>query len=72
MRGKVGEIEEKDEQYRFSNSYSESDYRPKKRLDLNDLLKRAEEEKKSDKKLNLLIFSGTIAVVAVFVLIFSF
>ena len=72
MRGKVGEIEEKDEQYRFSNSYSESDHRPKKRLDLNDLLKRAEEEKKSDKKLNLLIFSGTIAVTAVLGLIFSF
>ena len=68
MRGKVGEIEEKDEQYRFSNSYSESDHRPKKRLDLNDLLKRKDIEAKNDKKANAIIFAG-VGVLALSVLL---
>ena len=42
------------------------------RLNLNDLLKRRQEEKNVDKKTNLLIFSGTVAVAAVVGIILSF
>ena len=41
------------------------------RLNLNDLLKRAKEEKISDRKHNLLILSGAITVVIVFLLIIT-
>ena len=44
---------------------------PKKRLDLNDLLKRAKDQKKNDKKLNLLIYSGAASVLAVSILFLS-
>ena len=44
----------------------------KVRLNLNDLLKRRQEEKNMDKKTNLLIFSAAVAVVAVFDVILSF
>ena len=37
----------------------------KSRLDLNDLIKRRQLEKKIDRKTNLLIFSGATTVVAV-------
>ena len=37
----------------------------KGRLDLNDLIKRRQLEKKNDRKTNLLIFSGATTVVAV-------
>ena len=43
----------------------------KDRLNLNDLLKRNKEEKKLDKKNNLLIFSGVTAVAAVVFVILS-
>ena len=41
------------------------------RLNLNDLLKRRDKEKKIDKKANLLILSGTTAVAAIVVAILS-
>ena len=44
----------------------------KVRLNLNDLLKRRQEEKNVDKKTNLLIFSGAVAVAAVVGVILSF
>ena len=44
----------------------------KVRLNLNDLLKRRQEEKNVDKKTNLLIFSGVVAVAAVVGVILSF
>jgi len=44
----------------------------KARLNLNDLLKRRLEEKNVDKKVNLLIFSGAVAVAAVVGLILRF
>ena len=52
------------------------DYRPllddkKKRLNLNNLLRRMKDEEKKNKKFNLLIFSGTISVVLVFLLLLS-
>ena len=44
----------------------------KVRLNLNDLLKRRQEEKNMDKKTNLLIFSAVVAVAAVVGVIISF
>ena len=41
-------------------------------LNLNDLIKRRQEEKNVDKKTNLLIFSGVVAVAAVVGAILSF
>ena len=41
------------------------DYVAKDRLDLNDLLKKRQEEKEIDKKTNILIFSGAVTVAAV-------
>ena len=41
------------------------------RLDLNDLLKRMEDQKKDDKKINILIFFGVLVLIAVFFLILS-
>ena len=43
-----------------------------KRIDLNDLLKRNEEERKKDSKTNLLIVSGVAVLGFVVVLILSF
>lgn len=43
----------------------------RKRLDLNDLLKRGESQRKNDRKFNLLIFCGTFTVVVVFYLLLS-
>ena len=39
------------------------------RLDLNDLLKRMEDQKKDDKKINILILSGSLSVAVVIFLI---
>ena len=44
----------------------------KVRLNLNDLLKKRQEEKNVDKKTNLLIFSGVLAVATVVGIILSF
>ena len=41
------------------------------RLDLNDLLKRIEDQKKNDKKINILIISGVFVLAVVFFLILS-
>tara|TARA_B100000686_G_C16675997_1_gene909160 strand:+ start:286 stop:504 length:219 start_codon:yes stop_codon:yes gene_type:complete len=72
MRGKSNQaqVEQEQEQYRFSEYVGE--VLPKKRLDLNDLLRRAKDEKRSDKKLNLLIFSGSVFVISLFVIVLSF
>ena len=43
----------------------------KKRLDLNNLLRRMKNEEKKNKKFNLLIFSGATSVVLVFLLLLS-
>ena len=42
-----------------------------KRLDLNDLLKRAEDKKKSDRKFNLLIVCGALCLTLAVYFIFS-
>ena len=66
MRGKVNELKSEEDRY---------GYRPfraaEKRLDLNDLIKRAKAEEKIDKKDNLLIFSGAASVVLVFIILLS-
>ena len=43
----------------------------KKKIDLNDLLKRAKEEKKENSKNNILIFSGVATVCAAVLLVLS-
>ena len=48
-----------------------NDFKKKIRLNLNDLLKRRQEEKKVDKKVSLFIFSGAAAVAVVVVVILS-
>ena len=69
MREKASQIEYNEEQYRDSEllNFSTS----KKRLDLNDLLKRAKDEEKNDKKFNLLIYSCAAFVTVVLVFIVS-
>ena len=69
MRERVSQVEYNEEQYRISESLNFST--TKKRLDLNDLLKRAKDQEKNDKKLNLVIYAGAASVIVVFVLILS-
>ena len=51
--------------------YIKSSETVKSRLDLNDLLQRAKEEKKSDIKTNVLILSGAFSIALVVFLILS-
>jgi len=50
----------------------QNDFKSKARLNLNDLLKRRNDEKAVDKKTNLIIFLGAVGVAAVVVAILSF
>ena len=69
MRDRTSRVEYDDEeQYHASDFLNSSS---KKRLDLNDLLKRAKDQEKNDRKLNLLIYAGVALIVAVFLLILS-
>ena len=58
------------EDFRAADVYKET-LVSKERLDLNVLLKRRKEEKKMDKKTNILIFSGATAVAGVVLAILS-
>ena len=69
MREKISQARYREEQYHIGEPYDSSTL--KKRLDLNDLLKRAKDQEKNDKKLNLLIYAGAASVIAVFFLILS-
>jgi len=69
MREKKRQVGYKKEQYHVGELYDSSTL--KKRLDLNDLLKRAKVQEKYDKKINLLIYVGAASVIVVFVLILS-
>ena len=53
------------------NQYAQSAKFVKSRLDLNDLLKRAKDQEKNDKKANLLILSGAVTVAFVVFLLLS-
>ena len=69
MREKIRQVGYEGEQYHAGERFDSSTL--KKRLDLNDLLKRAKDQEKDDKKLNLLIYAGAASVIVVFVLILS-
>ena len=69
MREKVNRVGHEEEQYRFGKLDDSS--MSEKRLDLNDLLKRVKDREKNDKRLNLLIYAGTLSVIVVFVLFLS-
>ena len=51
--------------------YAQSAKFVKPRLDLNDLLKRAKDQKKNDKKANILILSGVVTVAFVVFLLLN-
>ena len=53
------------------DQYAQSAKFVKSRLDLNDLLKRAKDQKKNDKKANLLILSGAVMVAFVVFLLLN-
>ena len=67
MRGKAKQVKSDDDQYGYKPSLITTD----KRLNVNNLLRRIKDEEKKSKKLNLLIFSGSISVVLVFFLLLS-
>ena len=69
MREKTNRVGYEEDRYHVSKSYDSS--MSEKRLDLNDLLKRAKEQKERDKKLNLLIYTGALSAVVVFGLLLS-
>jgi len=69
MSKKINQTYSDDDQYHVSRSLNFSNF--KKRLNLNDLLRRAKDEEKSKKKFNLLIYSCATSVVVVFLLIMS-
>ena len=69
MRERANQVEYNEEQYPISESLNSST--SKKRLDLNDLLKRAKDQEKNDKKFNLLIYSSAAFVLAAILLIVS-
>ena len=62
MRERTGRVNYDEEQYHANELLHSST--SKKRLDLNDLLKRAKNEEKNDKKFNLLIYSSAAFVIA--------
>ena len=65
------EREVNEEQYTTFIKQKENASATKSRLDLNDLLKKMKDQKKDDRKINLLIISGATSVVLVFILILS-
>ena len=69
MREKTSQTHYDQDRYGFSRPFDS--FETRKKLDLNDLLKRAEDEKKKDKKINLIILSGAASVVVAFLLILS-
>ena len=70
MRDKAGQIKSDEDQYGYRTIENNSVIN--RRLDVNDLLRRAKEEKKIDKKTNFLILSFTLGLAAIVLLILSF
>jgi len=68
MRGRLSKVKSDDDLYGYRPLLNTT----KKRLDLNNLLRRIKDEEKKSKKLNLLIFSGMTSVILVFFLLLSF
>ena len=69
MRGNISQKLEEEIQ-EDGHHYKGSEF-TEKRLDLNDLLRRLDDRKKNDKKINLLIFSGAASLVLVVFLVLS-
>ena len=69
MREKGRRVEYVDNEYSYAKPAE--DLKSKKRLDLNDLLKRAENQKKYETKISFLIFFIAVFVISMAVLIFS-
>ena len=67
MRDKASQVKSDDAHYGYKPSLITTD----KRLNVNNLLRRIKDEENKSKKLNLLIFSGSISVVLVFFLFLS-
>jgi hypothetical protein len=53
------------------NGYRPLSHEPQRRLDVNNLLNKIKSEKNQSKKTNLLIFSGTVVAVLVFISLLS-
>ena len=68
-RGKAVKAHRVESEEKYEHVKSSQTVRPK--LDLNVLLKRIKEQKKDDKKVNLLILSGALSVAVVTFLILS-
>ena len=67
MTRKTSEVRTDDDRYGYKALSDDTE----KRLDLNDLLRRAADEKNRDKKVNILIFSLATSAVLVFFLLLS-
>ena len=70
MRGETSQIKSDEDQYGYRTIENNSIIN--RRLNVNDLLRRAKEERKIDKKTNFLILSSTLGLAAVVLLILSF
>ena len=68
MRGRAMKVSQAEED---KYGYVKSAKAKTSRLDLNDLLKRMEDQKRDDKKINILILSGVLVLAVVFFLILS-
>ena len=68
MRGKVDRVKTDDELYGYKPLVEITD----RRLNVNNLLRRIKEQKKEDKKFNLLIFSGATSTVLIILMLVSF
>ena len=65
MREKVSQVEYDEEEHHLVRPYNSSNV--SKRLDLNDLLKRAKDQEKNDRKLNLLISKRVLSLYFFFI-----
>ena len=66
----MGQVDYDKEQYTYSTA-SEKKVSGKARLDLNDLLKRAKDQKISDKKNNLFILSAVTVLIGIVVVLLN-
>ena len=70
MREKAKQLNLQEDRYGYLEP-EKSKFEMNKRLDLNDLLQRAKDQEKSEKKNNLLIVSGITSVAVLFILFLS-
>ena len=72
MRGKVRTLEESESgNLNYTASYPRQRKGDEARVNLNDLLKKAQEQKKIDKRANLIIIAGAASVISIALLIVS-